>query len=92
MGDCRPDITFLLDLDGETARERMRQRHQPHGMVDRMEQEPPEFYQNVRAGYLSLAKAEPERFFVLDAAMDIGEIGEKIWRILREKFHGIFEN
>ena len=92
VDECLPDITFLLDLDANTARERMQLRNQPQCMLDRMEQEPPEFYENVRAGYLRLARAEPERIFVVDAAMHMEEIEDKIRRILRGKFHGVFEN
>jgi dTMP kinase len=92
VGECLPDITFLLDLNGKTARERMSQRNQSHGMDDRMEQEPPEFYEKVRTGYLQLASAEPDRFYVVDAAMDIETMEDQIWRILRGKFHGVFEN
>jgi len=91
-GACRPDLTFLLDLDGNLARERLRLRPRPPGGKDRMEQEPPEFYENVRAGYLRLADAEPERILVLDASLSVTETAEKAWQLLRKKFHGIFQN
>jgi dTMP kinase len=92
VGDCQPDITFVLDLDGDTARERMRQREVPLGQVDRMEQEPPEFYENVRNGYLRLAAAEPGRVFVIDAAPDVEQVAENVWRLLQKKIHGLFKN
>ena len=50
IGDCMPDITFVLDVDCATARERMLRRVRPVGAPDRMEQEPAEFYERVRAG------------------------------------------
>ena len=40
VGGCRPDITFLLDVDLATARNRMLRRVRPVGAPDRMEQEP----------------------------------------------------
>ena len=92
VGDCRPDITFVLDLDSEKARERLQQRPRPTGEVDRMEQEPPAFYEQVRAGYLRLASEQPERIFVIDAAGTVGEIEAEIGRQLQQKFHGLFQN
>src|SRR5437763_8315736 len=44
VGDCVPDITFLLDVDLQTAHERMKGPRRP----DRMEQEADEFYEQVR--------------------------------------------
>ncbi|ADH64314.1 thymidylate kinase [Allomeiothermus silvanus DSM 9946] len=56
----KPHRTFLLDLPPEVGLARFAGR-------DRLEREPLEFHQRVRAGYLELAKAEPQRFVVLDA-------------------------
>ena len=83
-GTCQPDLTFVLDLDGPTARERMSKRVVPHGQVDRMEQEPPEFYENVRTGYLRLAKENPTRIKVIDAAGSIEAIETEIWSQLKK--------
>ncbi len=87
VGDCLPDITFVLDLDSEKARQRMLSRPQPPGAVDRMEQQPAEFYENVRAGYLKLAAAEPMRVRLVDASQSIGEIADAIWTQLQEKLN-----
>jgi dTMP kinase len=59
-----PDVTLLLDLPPETGAARARQR-QSGG--DRFEDEALEFFARVRAGYLQLARLEPQRFRVLDA-------------------------
>ncbi len=40
VGKCWPDLTFLLDIDVETARARMMRRVRPAAGIDRMEQEP----------------------------------------------------
>jgi dTMP kinase len=79
VGSCRPDLTFVLDLDGGIARERLLKRPNPAGVKDRMEQEPDAFYEQVRAGYLRLAASEPERIRVIDAAGSIEEIEAAIW-------------
>ncbi len=52
VGDCVPDVTFLLDVDLKTARSRMQQPRRP----DRMEQQSDEFYEKVRDGYQELAR------------------------------------
>ena len=55
------------------------------GVEDRMEQQPAEFYQKVRDGYLALAAAEPERICVIDAAGSIEEIAAEIWSNVSER-------
>jgi len=85
-GGLLPDITFLLDLDLEQAGARLLRRPRPVGEVDRMEQQPPEFYKAVRAGYLALAAAEPRRIRIIDAARPVAEIEQEIWTHLQEKW------
>lgn len=70
-----PDLTILLDLDAEQAQSR---RSNTGEAPDRLEREKKEFFQAVRQGYLSLAKAEPERFFVVDASKSAEELSVQI--------------
>jgi dTMP kinase len=70
-----PDLTVLLDLDPEAARSR---RDQTGTEPDRLEREKIEFFAAVRAGYLELAKAEPNRFLVVDATATREEIQQQI--------------
>ena len=79
VGDCRPQLTLLLDLDAEEGRRRAAGRE---GQDDRMEQQSAEFYQKVRDGYLELAAAEPERICVIDASGSIEAIAASIWDIV----------
>jgi dTMP kinase len=65
-GTIRPDCTILLDLDPAIGLKRILERG--NGQLDRMEQEPLEFFQAVRDGYLKLAQSERERISVFDAA------------------------
>lgn len=85
VGDSLPDITFVLDLDVATSRARMLRRPRPVGQVDRMEQQPPEFYEQVCLAYRELAKAEPARVILLDGARSIDEIEAEIWETLQKK-------
>lgn len=60
-----PDLTILLDLDQQQSRQRL---DAAQKRFDRLEAEADVFHARVRAAFLSLAAAEPERFVVLDAS------------------------
>lgn len=66
-----PHLTVLLDLDPKTAAERRRARG---GAADRLESESEVFHSAVRDGFLALAKSDPDRYLVLDAAAPIDEL------------------
>ena len=83
VGNCRPDVTFVLDVDVATARARMLRRVRPASAPDRMEQEPAEFYERVCAAYRELAAREPERVRLIDGARTIDEIETEIWQALQ---------
>lgn len=70
-----PDLTILLDLDEAAARERL---DRSRTRYDRLEAEKAEFHSRVRAGFLALAAAEPERFLVVDASADVDAIATTI--------------
>ncbi len=74
-GDLIPDLTVLLDLPGDVARERLAQEHKT---FDRLENEHDDFHERVRAAFLALAAAEPQRFLVVDAAQEIDQIAQVI--------------
>ena len=43
-----------------------------------------EFHQRVRAGFLALAQADPERYLVLDATRPPGELSREIQAAVRD--------
>lgn len=86
VGNCWPDLTFLLDIDIETARARMLRRVRPAGGMDRMEQEPVQFYQDVCVAYRQLAEREPDRIQVIDGRSSATEIERQIWRAILTRF------
>jgi dTMP kinase len=65
-GGLWPDLTLLLDLESEAGL----QRKTSHLGIEwnRMDAYEIEFHQRVRAGYLELARQEPGRWCVIDAA------------------------
>ena len=80
--DLQPDMTLLLDAPAEIGMQRAEQR----GATDRLESEQISFYKRIRAGYLALAKAHPERFVVVDAARPLPEVQVSITAALDEIF------
>ena len=67
QGDIRPDLTLLLDVPVEIGLERANDRGDP----DRFEQEQQDFFNRVRAGYLSLANENSDRYVVIDASQEL---------------------
>src|SRR5262249_46164858 len=82
VGDCVPDITFVLDVDLETARARMKGPRRP----DRMEMQPDDFYQSVIEGYRDLAKRESKRVVLIDGRKSPDAIEDEVWKILSARF------
>lgn len=86
-GGLKPVLTILLDLDLETARRRRLRRVRPVGSSDRMEAQTEEFFEKIRAGYLELARREPVRIRVIDAARTETEVETAIWN----EIHGLLD-
>ncbi|WP_206736919.1 dTMP kinase [Streptomyces sp. GZWMJZ-114] len=74
-GGLVPNLTVLLDVAPEAARERFTE------APDRLESEPAEFHARVRAGFLTLAAAAPERYLVVDGAQE----PESVTRTVRHR-------
>jgi len=70
-----PHLTVLLDLDPRVGRARL---DASRTRYDRLEAEEVDFHERVRAAYLALATAEPNRFLVLDATLPIDELQQSI--------------
>ncbi|MFA5844932.1 MAG: dTMP kinase [Coriobacteriia bacterium] len=73
-GGLTPDLTVLLDVDPRVGLKRA-----TGAGADRLELEDIAFHERVRSGFLELAKAEQERFRVVDASADEGAVFEGVW-------------
>jgi dTMP kinase len=82
----RPRLTVLLDLPAETGLGRARDRNTSEGLHGeaRFENEDIVFHSMVRDGYLQLAKEEPGRIRVVNAAQSPEEVQEDIRKIVDE--------
>ncbi len=66
-GGLTPDLTFLLDCPTTIGLERTHARRGA-ATADRFESEAIAFHERVRAGFLELARAHPERIRVIDGS------------------------
>jgi dTMP kinase len=62
----QPDLTLLFDLEPEVAAARLARA----GRSDRFEAEQRDFFTRVREHYLARARAEPQRFCIVDTSQD----------------------
>jgi dTMP kinase len=76
----QPDCTLLLDLPVIVGLERARSRRT--GATDRFEAEEQAFFERVRTAYLELARREPQRIRVIDAALPLAAVEEQIVAVL----------
>jgi dTMP kinase len=75
-GDLAPDLTLLLDLPVAAGLARARAR--TGAVSDRFEAETVTFFEQVRAGYLAIARGEPARVQVIDAAAPLEEVEHQV--------------
>ncbi len=64
-GGLTPDLTLLLDID---VKEGLRRRRSGGGEWNRLDAYDLAFHQRVRQGYLEMARREPQRWVLIDAA------------------------
>ncbi len=80
-GGVVPDMTILLNIDAEAGLERLKNKTENSPLFgDRMEQKAVAFHRRVQEGFLALARQEPDRFCLIDAAEDVHMIQDTIWK------------
>jgi dTMP kinase len=85
FNNLKPDITLLLDLDPAIGLRRAWQQlntGQRSGHESRFEAETLAFHKKVRAGYRELARLEPGRFRIVDAAQSQNQVSTAIRQIV----------
>jgi len=68
----RADLNVLLDIDPAVAAERRDE------TPDRIEAADLDFHQRVREGFLGVARADPDRWVVIDASGSMGEVRDLV--------------
>ena len=72
-----PDLTILLDVDPETGIER-----KAPGARNRFESIDLAFHRRVRAGFLALAREEPDRWRVVDSTRHIDRVFDDVLAVV----------
>jgi len=91
--NLRPDLTILLDLPAEIGLARAWKQINEgarNNEETRFEEETLSFHKKVRAGYLEIARLEPERFRIIDASETEKDVREKIIKTLSDAIKGLF--
>lgn len=86
VGDFKPDLTIILDIDPKIGLERSFNKAKTMEVKElRFEGREFEFHQNLRKGFLEIAKNEPNRCVVLDANKTIEELHKDIVNVVNQK-------
>ncbi len=81
--DLKPDLTILFDMDVEEGL----RRKTPGLDWNRLDTYQIEFYQRVRQGYLEMARQEPERWVILNAAQSRDEVRRELEQIVLKRLN-----
>jgi len=82
VGDCRPDVTVILDMPVEAGLARAALRG---GGEHRFEAKGMAFHAAIRAAFLVIAAAEPDRCAVVDAGPAPDSVADAVWRRLEPR-------
>ena len=81
VGGLWPDVTLILDLPADEGLARL------PGKPDRMEAKALDFHEKVRDLFVLQAKADPERFSIIDASGSLEQVHERIVGVM-ESWNG----
>lgn len=82
-GGLKPDLTVLLDVDAEAGLKRKAEGDE----WNRLDAYSLEFHQRVRHGYAELARAEPERWVVVDGNQPADSVQEIIRQVVQSRLN-----
>lgn len=74
-----PDLTVVLDADPKE----LLLRRDTRGVTDRFENKGLDFQENLRAGFLALAQAEPQRIKIVNALDSVEAVNEQIFTLVK---------
>ena len=90
IADTVPDLTLILDLPVAAGLARAKARDGATGDRNRYERMDAAFHGRLRDGFLAIARAEPERCAVVDAAMDADAVAARIRHVVAERLGVVF--
>ena len=81
----KPDLTLLIDIPVKTGLERKRKNHSEWNRLDAYEEA---FHNRVRQGYFDLAKEDPQRWVIVNAAQPIAQVQSKMREVILSRLEG----
>lgn len=84
VSDCLPDKTILLDVPVTIGLSRVQLREEH---ANRLDKESILFHERVRSGFMARAKADKDRFAVIDASQSLDLVLEHIDGVLANTFN-----
>jgi dTMP kinase len=89
VGETRPDLTFLLDLDPVIGLERAQRRGERSGSAaDGYEARGLAYHERLRQGFADLARASPERIVTIDAMAAPGDVARRVREAVARRLGG----
>jgi dTMP kinase len=87
LGEVRPDLTLVFDLPVE---EGLARAHARAGAEMRFESKGSAFHERLRAGFLEIARTEPERCAIIDATATMDAVEAAVWAAVQARLavHG----
>ncbi len=82
LGPLFPDLTLCMMIDLETGLARAQDRNRQNwedAIEARLDRQPLEFHQRVKAAYEKIAALEPQRFRIIDGEGDRGTVANRVW-------------
>jgi len=89
LNGATPNLTILIDMDPELAFERVHKRSAEDGLnlpPDRYEKEDLEWHRRLRRNFLDIARANPDRFIVVDGNVTANQMETDIWKQVQDRF------
>jgi dTMP kinase len=86
VGDCVPDLTFVLDIDRATAQSRLWNRKKIRDRMEEESDESDEFHERVIRACRELAEKEPRRVILIDGRISPDTIENQIWNTFAQRF------
>ncbi len=83
LDDFTPDFTLVLDLDVETGLARAGKRGAAESRFENFDRD---FHDRLRQGFLDIARRNPARCVVVDAAQDEDAVAAAIWTAVAGRF------
>lgn len=85
VGETRPDLTIVLDIDAASGLARAEARRTGADAADRFEARDLDFHEKLRAGFLDIARREAGRCAVIDGTAAPELIAQQVWTLVSDR-------